>query len=64
MTIIEYPTVDHINKYLIEIRCDICDLFMYSNEVTHNIPLLHSAEFGLYICSICSKKILIKNLKI
>lgn len=48
--------------YSVKINCDLCNLQMYYNEV-RNIRIIHTSKNGIYICSICARKILIESFK-
>lgn len=50
-------------KYIIEIRCDLCDLHMYYNKVDYQSNNLDINKFSLFICSICARDMHIKSLK-
>lgn len=62
MPLIERKSVIN-NKNEIEIRCDLCELFMYNNNIEFERQSIHASEKGLYICSICVRNIAISDLK-
>lgn len=51
------------NKTELIIRCDLCDLFMYNNNIEFEKQISNASENGIYICSICARKMAIQDLK-
>jgi Pyruvate/2-oxoacid:ferredoxin oxidoreductase delta subunit len=62
MPLIERKSIIN-NKNEVEIKCDLCNLFMYNNNIEFEKQNIHASERGLYICSICVRNIAISDLK-
>ena len=50
------------DKNEVSIECDICNLSMYHNN-TEYLLNIRASEYGIYICSICARKMLLSDLK-
>jgi predicted SprT family Zn-dependent metalloprotease len=57
-----YQTDENNKQYNILIKCDLCDLHMYYNQIA-NKRMLPESENGVYICPACARKIVVSDLK-